>query len=89
MACWNGLSADQQRRLLEWGGLPFGYTPDGDCQRGAEVEITTMYDAAPGPRFYCRPCAVVYLAGPMSACLACGGHTDLAVLCAGCGSRNG
>ena len=48
-----------------------------------------MYDAAPGPRFYCRPCAVTYLTGPMSACLACGEHTDLAVLCVGCGSRNG
>ena len=32
MACWNGLSADQQRRLLEWGNLPFGYTPEGDCR---------------------------------------------------------
>ena len=61
MACWNGLSPDQQARLLDWGNLPFGYEPAGECPRGAEVEVTTMWDEAPGPRFYCRPCAIVYL----------------------------
>lgn len=61
MSCWNGLSAEQQRRLIEVGVLPWGYRPEGTCPNGAEVEVTTMYDMAPGPRFYCRPCAAEYL----------------------------
>jgi hypothetical protein len=61
MPCWNGLSRDQQRRLIEVGNLPWGYEPEGECQRGAELEITTMYDVAPGPRFYCGPCAIKFL----------------------------
>lgn len=61
MACWNGLSADQQRRLVEWGNLPIGYTPDGACESGAEVAVETQHDTAHGPRFYCRACAVAYL----------------------------
>lgn len=62
LACWNGLSAEQQEFLRVEGYLPFGYQPEGDCPCGAEVEITTMYDEFPGPRFYCRGCALKYLA---------------------------
>jgi hypothetical protein len=66
MACWNGLSADQQRLLIEVGCLPFGrWVPEGGaCPEGAEVAVETMHDTAPGPRFYCRPCAVAYLGKP-------------------------
>jgi hypothetical protein len=62
MFCWNGLSAEQQDRLIKVGNLPFGFKPEGDCPNGAELEITTMYDEAPGPRFYCRACGAEYLA---------------------------
>ena len=63
MACWNVLSDAQQARLVEHGSLPFGYEPDGDgCGRGAQVAVETDADDAPGPRFYCLPCAVAYLA---------------------------
>ena len=62
MTCWNALSTAQQARLIEVGNLPYGYEPEGDgCTNGAEVEITTMYDAAPGPRFMCLACAIDYL----------------------------
>jgi hypothetical protein len=61
MPCWNGLSADQQRRLIEWGNLPLGFVPSGPCTSGAEVAIETEHDKAPGPRFYCRACAIEYL----------------------------
>lgn len=62
LPCWNGLSADQQKRLIEIGGLQIGWQPEGTCQNGAEVAVETMYDSAPGPRFYCRPCGVEYVA---------------------------
>jgi hypothetical protein len=62
MVCWNGLSADQQTRLVEVGNLPMGYRPEGtDCPNGAQVAIETEDDSAPGPRFYCYPCAIAYL----------------------------
>lgn len=61
MPCWNGLSADQQARLIERGNLPFGYEPEGTCQNPATVWIEQQSDGAPGPRFYCRPCAIVRL----------------------------
>lgn len=61
MACWNGLSHDQQRRLIEVGNLPIDYQPEGDCPNGAEVCIETMHDEASGPRFYCVPCAIAFL----------------------------
>jgi len=61
LPCWNGLSREQQRRLLEWGNLPFGYAEQGECARPAEVAIETPDDVAPGPRFYCRECAIEYL----------------------------
>lgn len=63
MACWEGLSADQQTRLIEWGNLPIDYRPEGNCPNGAVLEITTMHDKAPGPRFYCLGCAIKYLRG--------------------------
>jgi hypothetical protein len=62
LACWNALGPDQQHRLITWGNLPMGYRPKGGtCLNGAEVSIETEADLAPGPRFYCRPCAVEYL----------------------------
>ena len=61
LACWNGLSGEQQTRLVMWGNLPIGYKAEGTCERGAEVMIETIHDEAPGPRFYCAPCAVEYL----------------------------
>jgi hypothetical protein len=67
MACFNGLSPDQQTRLIEVGNLPIGYEPEGDCPRGATVAIETQHDAAPGPRFYCTPCAIEYLQTEVSA----------------------
>lgn len=64
LACWNALSRDQQRRLVEHGNLPIGYEPEGpegSCPRGAEIGVETSDDIAPGPRFYCRPCAIAFL----------------------------
>jgi hypothetical protein len=64
MPCWNGLSAEQQDRLLTIGNLPITDNLSvnlGECPNGAELEITTMYDVAPGPRFYCRSCAARYV----------------------------
>ena len=61
LTCWNGLSCEQQRRLIEWGNLEIGYEPAGECKRGAEVSIELPDDVAPGPRFYCRECAIAYL----------------------------
>lgn len=63
MACWNGLSTEQQQMLIDRGVLLVGrWTPEGGtCSNGAEVAIETESDLAPGPRFYCRACAVAYL----------------------------
>lgn len=61
MACWNGLSVEQQARLIEHGNLPINYRPEGECPNGAEVEVTTIWDRAPGPRFYCARCGADYL----------------------------
>lgn len=61
MTCWNGLSREQQQRLINYGNLEFGYRPEGWCERPAEVCVETMHDAAPGPRFYCARCAVAFL----------------------------
>jgi hypothetical protein len=49
--------------LIERGVLEFGsWIPACDsCPNGAEVEVATMWDEAPGPRFYCRRCAVEFL----------------------------
>jgi hypothetical protein len=62
MPCWNGLSTDQQRRLIEVGNLPIGYKAMGKCWRPAEVSIEAEWDKAPGPRFYCLQCAADGLA---------------------------
>jgi hypothetical protein len=63
MCCWNGLSAEQQHRLLTWGNLPIDWpaAATGSCPNPAEVEVTTMWDVAPGPRFYCASCALKYM----------------------------
>lgn len=63
MACFNGLSSEQQHDVLVRGVLEFGAHPAGDCPNGAEVAVETMYDATPGPRFMCRPCAIAYVTG--------------------------
>lgn len=62
MVCWNGLSTEQQARLIHQGGLPFGYTPEGECKNGADVAVEVRDDMAPGPRFYCYGCAADYTA---------------------------
>lgn len=63
MACWNALSTEQQLLLLTAGVLPFGrWEPEGGtCTNPAELSIETQYDEAPGPRFYCRRCAIEFL----------------------------
>jgi hypothetical protein len=64
MPCWNGLSQVQQHRLLTWGNLPIGFAAEGWCPNGAEVGIETSEDESPGPRFYCRGCAIDFLKTP-------------------------
>lgn len=63
MPCFNSLSPDQQTRLVEHGNLPIDYKLHltGDCHNGAEVEVTTIWDEYPGPRFYCTHCARDYI----------------------------
>jgi hypothetical protein len=63
LSCWNALSEEQQTMLIDHGVLFVGHwePAGGTCNRGAEVEVTTEWDNAPGPRFYCRPCAIKYL----------------------------
>ena len=61
MYCWNGLSEAQQERLIKVGNLPIGYKPEGECPNGAEMEVITMYDESPGPRFYCLDCGIGFL----------------------------
>jgi hypothetical protein len=68
MHCWNGLSEEQQTKLIEVGNLEIGYRARGTCERPAEVEVATMYDLAPGPRFYCVPCALAFLASFVHRC---------------------
>lgn len=62
MKCWNGLTPDQQEFLRTEGYLPLGFRHEGWCRRPIVVEIVTIHDEFPGPRFYCRDCAVEYLA---------------------------
>jgi hypothetical protein len=64
--CFNALGPDQQEFLVVEGYLPMGYIPrGGTCLNGAEVglEFASDYpgERAPGPRFYCVPCAIEYL----------------------------
>ena len=61
MHCFNGLSAAQQKQVVEQGYLEFGSKPEGECPRPAQIEVTTIWDKFPGPRFYCRGCAIKYL----------------------------
>jgi hypothetical protein len=67
LSCWNALSLEQQTQLIEEGSLEFGFVPAGECNNGAEVAIEGQHDAAPGPRFYCYPCAAAYLSGKVPA----------------------
>jgi hypothetical protein len=61
LTCWNGLSPEQQRQLVEVGTLEIGYHPEGRCPNGAHVAIEMQGDKAPGPRFYCLGCALDHL----------------------------
>jgi len=61
LLCFNSLSGELQARLVYYGNIPLGSPAEGRCHNPAEVEITTVHDAMPGPRFYCLPCAVQYL----------------------------
>lgn len=63
MHCFNALSEAQQDFLVTEGYLPIGYQPEADepCPRPAAVAVETDLDTHPGPRFYCRPCALAYL----------------------------
>jgi len=61
MLCFNSLDGALQRRLVYYGNVPMGHAEDGRCHNPAEVEVTTVHDAMPGPRFYCLPCAIEYL----------------------------
>lgn len=60
-SCFNGLDKEQQEFVVREGYLPFGYKPKGTCKRRPEVGIETRDDCFPGPRFYCRKCAIEYL----------------------------
>lgn len=64
MTCWTNLSAEQHRRLIEHGNLPIWYRPEATagCGNAATVCIEIESDEAPGPRFYCAPCALTHLA---------------------------
>lgn len=61
MYCWNGLSPEQQEFLRTEGYLEIGYKPEGSCSNPAELEVTTMWDEFPGPRFYCTMCGIKFL----------------------------
>lgn len=61
MLCFNSLDGELQRRLVYWGNIPMGSPHNGRCHNPAEVEITTVHDAMPGPRFYCLGCSIEYL----------------------------
>ena len=61
MTCWNGLSPERREFLRTQGYVEFGHVPDGPCPNPAEVEVTTMWDEFPGPRFYCLACSVRFL----------------------------
>jgi hypothetical protein len=67
LPCFNGLSEAQQKRVVEVGNLEIGYQPEGPCLIGAEIEITTIWDEFPGPRFYCLSCGIEYLTQKASA----------------------
>lgn len=71
LACWNGLSGAQQRQLVEVGTLAIGYEPAGPCKNRAQVAIEADDDEAPGPRFYCWPCAAEHCAGRAGMQLLC------------------
>ena len=64
--CFNGLSPEQQRFLIDEGYLPLGFKAEGECDRPATVTIETIDDEAPGPRFMCRQCAIDYLGHQIS-----------------------
>lgn len=61
MTCFNGIDGGLQKRLVYHGNLPMGWVPSGRCHNPAEVEVTTIWDEMPGPRFYCIDCAIEYL----------------------------
>lgn len=64
MICFNALSPEQQEFLIVEGYLPWGWRPEGTaCDKPADVEVVTIWDRTPGPRYYCVSCAIGYLVG--------------------------
>lgn len=62
MWCFNALSREQREQVVIQGYLDIGWQPEKvECAEAAELEVETVYDAMPGPRFYCIPCAIKYL----------------------------
>ena len=64
LSCWNRMSLDQAERLRTTGSPATSYEPWDNphrCDRPAEVAMQTQDEDYPGPRFYCRPCAIEYL----------------------------
>lgn len=59
--CFNGWDKEQQEFLVNEGYLPIFTAPKGECLNGAEVGLETDRDTHPGPRFYCRRCAIDFL----------------------------
>lgn len=57
MHCLNAYDEEQQQQILVRGTIGWGTFPQGPCHRGAQVEMFTKFDATPGPRFSCLPCA--------------------------------
>ena len=61
--CWNGLSNDQQRMLINghYGErVRHGEAPDR-CDQYAGVMVEFPDDETPGPRMYCLDCAALHL----------------------------
>jgi hypothetical protein len=61
LPCWNALSEDQRRELIEHGGC-VREAGDGHCDRTAVVLVECPLDEdSPGPRFYCYRCGAARL----------------------------
>jgi hypothetical protein len=59
MTCFNAMSEDHQKQLVVDGKFR-GYD-SWRCSNPAEIGIETDQDMNPGPRFYCRSCAIEFL----------------------------
>jgi hypothetical protein len=61
--CFNAYSERQQRQMVVDGYLAYPWTPEIEdgCTNPPEVTIETRQDEYPGPRIYCRECAIEFL----------------------------